>query len=547
MRLLRGLGRLAGLVAGGLVLVPLLALVPAAVADRGPDGSVRGTALYVALAAWDPYVWQGLANSLVVAAAVTLGSLLLGVALAGAVARRRFWGRVPLATLAAASLAVPPLFGAIGLRHLLARSGVPMTGRVGWLALVWVELACAVPWVARRTAAALGRIDPTWEDAAQAAGASRWRAWRDLTWPLVRPSAARAAATVFTLTLFEPGAPLALGLRRTLAVQAVEAALRPGDGPRAAALALLAVAVAAAGRGLIRLWGRNPPPIPPAALPARVAPVPAPRAAWLAVLLIGWVAFALAPAFGLVAAAAQLRIDPAGQLRASAAPFRALVEDAETRRYALNSLILGGVAGGLALGLALAVRRPLLEGVPPLVIAIGALMVPTLLEAEAGWRRSIRSADAPARLLDRAADGLDPFRSPGILLAWAVAATQLPALARVTARARRLRRAALVEAARSFGASRARARRDAVGPRLRSGPGSGWILAAALAATDSAAVLLLAPTTRSMTAAPGVLLLADDPGGLPRASALAAAAVALNFAAFAWANWHESAGAGGRS
>jgi len=539
MRLLRRLGRLAGLVAGGLILAPVLALVPAAVTDRGPDGYVRGTALYVALAAWDPYVWQGLGNSLVVAMAVTLGSLLLGVALAGAVARRRFWGRAPLASLAAASLAVPPLFGAIGLRHLLARGDAPFTGPVGWLALVWVELACAVPWVARRSAAALRRIDPTWEDAARAAGASRWRAWRDLAWPLVRPDAARAAATVFTLTLFEPGAPLALGLRRTLAVQAVEAALRPGDGPRAAALALLAVVVAAAGRGLIRLWGRNPQPIPPAALPARTAAVSAPRAAGLVVLLLGWVAFALAPMFGLVAAAIQLRLDPGGLIHASAAPLRALVDDPETRRYALNSLMLGGAAGGLALGLALAVRRPLLEAVPPLAIAIGALMVPTLLEAEADWRRAIRSADAPARLLVRAADGLDPFQSPGILLAWAVVATQLPALARATARARRLRRPALVEAARAFGASRPRARRDASGPRLRSATGAACLLATALAATDTAAALLLAPTSRSMTAAPGVLLLADDPGGLPRASALAVAAVALNLAALAWSARHR--------
>ena len=534
MRLLRRLGRLVGLILAGLVLAPLLALVPAAVADRGPDGAVRGTALYVALAAWDPYVWAGLGNSLAVAAAVTLGALGVGVALAGAVARNRFWGRLPLAALAGASMAVAPLFGAIGLRALFARSGIDPGGRLGWLALVWVELACAAPWVAARAAAAMGRIDPTWEDAARAAGTTRWRAWRDLTWPIVRPEAARAAGTVFALALFEPGAPIVLGLRRTLAFQAVEAAFRPGDAPRAAALALLAVAAAGAGRGLIRLWGRTPPPIPPAALPARPVAAHGPRAAGLALLLVAWGAFALAPLLGLVAAATQLDRDPSGRLHASAAAFRSLVDDPEVRGYALNSLILGGAAGGIALGLAQAVRWPLLQGIPPLAIAIGALMVPGLLEAEADWRRATGGADAPARLLRHAADGLDPFRSPGVLLVWAVATARLPALARASARARRRRRPALIEAARGLGASRPRARRDAAGPRLRSAPGAAWLLAAALAAADSAATLLLAPTARTMTAGPGALLLADDPGGLPRAAALAAAAVAMNLAALAW-------------
>src|SRR3712207_2416971 len=46
-----GVPRLFGVVLGGLVLVPVLAVLPAAVLDRGPTGALRGTAFHVALAA----------------------------------------------------------------------------------------------------------------------------------------------------------------------------------------------------------------------------------------------------------------------------------------------------------------------------------------------------------------------------------------------------------------------------------------------------------------------------------------------------------------
>ena len=42
-------------------------------------------------------------------------------------------------------------------------------------------------------------------------------------WPIVRPAAARAAGIIFLLAIVEPGAPLVLGLRRTLAFQIVDA------------------------------------------------------------------------------------------------------------------------------------------------------------------------------------------------------------------------------------------------------------------------------------------------------------------------------------
>src|SRR4051794_35376233 len=118
MRLVRWLGRWAGTGLWVAVLAPALALVPAAVLDRGPGGTVRATLLPLALAAFDPFLWDCTRNSVAVAVVVAFGSLVLGTALARIIVRWRFWGRPALAALTLAPLVISPLFVAIGLRRL---------------------------------------------------------------------------------------------------------------------------------------------------------------------------------------------------------------------------------------------------------------------------------------------------------------------------------------------------------------------------------------------------------------------------------------------
>ena len=70
---------------------------------------------------------------------------------------------------------------------------------------------------------------------------------------------------------------------------------------------------------------------------------------------------------------------------------------------------------------------------------------------------------------------------------------------------------------------------------------TGWLagsrgalaLTFALAATNLAPALVLAPTAESRPLVPGVLILADEPGdGLARAATLASLALVVNLAAF---------------
>jgi thiamine transport system permease protein len=84
-------------------------------------------------------------------------------------------------------------------------------------------------------------IDPKMEDAARVLGASRWRAFREVTFPLLRPAIASAAAIVFLFTFTSFGVVLILGGpgRATIEVEIHRATTQLLDLPLASALALL--------------------------------------------------------------------------------------------------------------------------------------------------------------------------------------------------------------------------------------------------------------------------------------------------------------------
>ncbi|HEV3163521.1 MAG TPA: ABC transporter permease subunit [Isosphaeraceae bacterium] len=557
MRVVRGLGWLAGAAIGVAVLAPVGALLPAAIIDRGSAGSVRGSLLYVALAVFDPFVWTCLGNSLMVALAVAVGSWWIGVGLARMIGRWRFWARRPLATLVWVPLAVPPLVAALGVRGIIARLEPwpgPGWNMLPWLAWVWIGLTGGVPLVALVAKAALGRVDPAWEEAARQAGGSRRQVWWTIAWPIARPETARAVASVFALMLFEPGAPLILGLRRTLAFQVVEAALAgPTQFPRAALLTLMALAIVASGRLLLRWWSRSPWPAP--AVMENQFP---PRARWLRAaamtsFLAAWAAVGILPTFSVLAmASAPIRHEPQGSVSASSpSVFTRLRRDPDTARLAATSLGLGAGAAALGLGLAsgliasagwhsprwsrwrrLAASLP--EACPPLAIGVGASFIPWIVGAAADGLFASQSLIASG--LHGLADGLDPYRTPGLLLVVSLMVMNLPMLARAATIGQQRTRPRLTDAARSLGASRLRARRTMIRFWLGSTPGAAFVLATALAATSLAPALVLAPTSEGEPVSVAILRLADQPGdSLRRACTFATAAIGLNLAALAFA------------
>lgn len=564
MRRVRGLVRWAGAVLWAAALLPAPALVAAAWLDRGPDGAGRPTVFPAALSALDPYVWDAARNSLAMAAAVTAAARVVGVGLARVAARRRFWGRAPLAAAAAAGVVVPPAFGVLGLVGLF---GAPESWRLtlpaawagaaapgGWLLWFWVALTAGAPLVGLAAASALERVNPVRDDAARLAGAGRWRVWRQVVWPDVRPEVARALGLVFTLTLLEPGAPLVLGLRRTLGYQVVESATAAGAGglPRAAVLALAATILAVGVRTLLGRWGGPAVPAAPAPAPGTADPRPS-SASWrggaASAALLGLAALTVwLPLLGLVAAALTPPGGGAGRAGISAAAVVDLVRDPLMRRFVVNSLLLGlaVLAVDLVLARALAAWAPPRRGrgvvdrlaswpeaIPPLAVGVGVLALPAVLRMLGDLLPASGARPTPAEVLGTVVDALDPDRTPWVALVVAVALVRLPALARAAVEHRRSERTVWSDAAVGLGASARAARRTLPGHRLGVTTSSA-AFALALAATNVTPALLFAATADTRAAGPAVLDLIDEPGGgFARAAALALAAAAVNLAALA--------------
>ncbi len=557
MGAVRAVARWMGTLVGLLVLAPAVALVPAAVLDRGPRGNVRSTLFPAALALLDPFVWTCTRNSLIIAGFVALGSLLLGVGTAGLAVRCRFWGRGALTAALLAPMVVPPMLGAWGLRLTLEPSS--RWSRLWqsfanaahhdprWAVWIWVGVAAGTPLVAMAVARALARVSPASEEAARLAGAGHLRVWWDVVWPTVRPDAARAAAAVFALTLAEPGVPLVLGLRRSLGFQLVETALRPNSAPAAAALALAAVVYASAIGWAMRIWSGAPTPSAVEGRPRRPNRLTPPAAACGVMALTLVAVLSWLPMFSLMSAALDAQPSAsrtqAGHLVEN---ITALVQDPDRHRVLINSILLGAsvVALDLALAHALAAwaklgrgawLRTLIGGitaVPPMVLGVGAAVLPDLVRLAGGLLERAGSPAPVTATFARIADVLDPYATPLVLTVLGVAAVRASHLVEAVGASNARYRPVLVEAALSLGARPRRAKRAA-----RAGwfgaPRSALVLTFVLAANNLTPALVITPTTESRTVLPSLLTDADLPSAaLPAAATLAVLVILTNVAAF---------------
>jgi ABC-type Fe3+ transport system permease subunit len=225
------------------------------------------------------------------------------------------------------------------------------------------------------------------------------------------------------------------------------------------------------------------------------------------------------------------------------------VRDPLTRRYLLNSAVLGLAVVALDLVLARAIaawsvdrrgrRRPVgrlahwPEMFAPLAVGMAVLSIPWALRIGADVVRASGGRPPVVEGLSTLMDAVDPDRTPWVALIVAVGLARLPLLKRSAIERRLGLRPSRLDAAVSLGATRRQSRRTLTGRLLGASP-SAAVLTLALASTSVTPALLLAPTPETRPVGPAVLALIDEPGnGLDRAAALATLAIALNLSALA--------------
>lgn len=543
---------------GLIVVAPLAALVARASLDRGPDGAIRASIFPGAITVLDPFVGACVRNSALMALAVALTSLLVGIGLGRALGDWRFPLRGLVVAMLAVAAATPPAVLALGLAILVNGQGelawrgwFDRVGGVdrlapldwGWLGWFWAAVAQGSALAALAFLSAHDRLDPAWRDAAKLAGGSRNRVWWRLNWPLLRPALAQAIGLVFAATLADPGAPLILGLRRTLGYQVVVAGLGPEPFPRIAVLGLIILLLVAIVRLVLFVWSgadrlsrvglplqsANSRPSPPASLRRTLG-------AWL--FAGAWSVLLAAPVLAIVAGLGLARPFSSGGINEVARRLSdSFVVDLAVRSALLGiaMMILAAIARRVVRGLEVAAgsastdrfeRFARLGAAAPIIAGIVALCVPGLVEMIAA------SFGERSAALSRLADWLGGGRASFPLLACGVWLAMAPVW--LGSRARRVDSIGAGDprfaAALLAGAGHGRARRLALGAswpaRRRSA-----LLIATLAATNIAPAVLFVSSARDSTVGPALLFLHERPGdGLATASALALAVFAFNAA-----------------
>jgi|SRR5579884_355093 len=196
--------------------------------------------------------WSPFFLSLKVAACATALSILVGVPIAYALARRRVPGRAAWEGVTLLPLVLPPtvlgyyLLVALGRRSPLGRAIHALTG--GTVVFTWQGAALAaclvsIPLLIRTAQAAFASVEEELLAAARTMGASEWQAFRYVLLPLSRRGLIAGVGLAFARALGDFGATLMVagdipGVTRTMPL-AVYDAVYAGDDHTALVFVLL--------------------------------------------------------------------------------------------------------------------------------------------------------------------------------------------------------------------------------------------------------------------------------------------------------------------
>src|SRR5262245_23616811 len=187
---------------------------------------------FVAFAA-DSFYRRSLWNSLLLGLGTVAATSALGFSIALLLVRYDFPGRGLFGYLTLIPIVSPPLVGVLGFTFIMGKAGTVNVLLEDWLGLahpinfvyglhgvLLVETFHLFPMITLNVVDALGRIDPSLEEAAESVGARGWRKLATITLPLTTPGYVAGALLVFIWTFSDFATPLVLGVHDLLASQA---------------------------------------------------------------------------------------------------------------------------------------------------------------------------------------------------------------------------------------------------------------------------------------------------------------------------------------
>ncbi len=209
------------------LIVPVITVIYVAFADGAGGFTLSHFVTFFQISLMHESFW----NSLYVGAWSVGIATLIAVPLAYFTVRFEFRGAALIQTLGVLPLIMPPFVGAVAMQLIFGRSGsvnlllnewfgftIPfMDGLNG---VIFVEALHYFPFILMNLVVALNNIDSSMEESAQNLGASGFRLFRRIVFPLAMPGYVAGAALVFIKVFDDLGTPLVLNVTNMLAPQA---------------------------------------------------------------------------------------------------------------------------------------------------------------------------------------------------------------------------------------------------------------------------------------------------------------------------------------
>lgn len=475
-------------------------------------------------------------NSLYVAAMAVVVSSIFALPLAYFTTRFNFGGALLIQTLGFVPLIMPPFVGAVAMTLLFGANGSVNLLLDEWLGftipfmeglngVIFVESVHYFPFILINLSAALLNIDREMEESAQNLGASGFRLFKRIVFPLAMPGYVAGASLVFLKVFDDLGTPLLLNVNKMLAPQAYLRITSIGiSDPMGYVISVILVAISlmALWASFLALRGKDYATIQKGGGGLMKRDLrPWEKVACYAIVIF-ILLLVLSPHLGLMLLSFgtiwSYAVMPDGFTWAHYVNVFA-----SSTQYITNTLLYAGLAAliDVILGTAIAyiVLRTGLVGRKWLdYAAMGAVAVPGVVLG-IGYLRTFYAFDVP--IIDK------PLATWWVIIVVALAIRRLPYALRACMAALEQLSVMLEEAAENLGATKSRTVRRIVVPLMSGGILAGFVTSFATASVELSATIMLVSAESDAPLAYGIYEFMQSAAGRGPGAALGIIAVLI--------------------